>query len=67
MKYLICSYIEKLHRYCFDTLYQQDYKITKKDWCTLRALDICFIIIPDYRGYLYTKSKEDRIKYERYR
>jgi len=67
MKYLICSYIEKLHRYCFDVLYQQDYRITRKDRCVLGLLDACLFIVPDYRKYLYTKSGEDRIKYERYR
>ena len=67
MKYLICSYIERLHRYCFDVLYQQTYVITKKDQCVLWLLNICQSVIPDYRRYLYTKSKEDKAKYERYK
>jgi len=63
MKIIAAYYIEKLHRYCFDVLYQQDYVITFKDRIILKLFDKCQKLFPDYRKIL---KKEFGGKYNRY-
>jgi len=66
MKYLICFYIEKLHRYCFDIIYVQDRKRTITDYVYLRLLDLCIWIVSDYRQYLRKWHEDKKNKYVRY-
>jgi len=61
-KYIASYYIEKLHRYCYDVIYLQNHKPTRKDGLILFFLAVCEWIIPDYRQYL-RKWHEDRKTY----
>lgn len=67
IKYLFCYNIEKLHRYCFDALYLQDYKIKFQDKIVLRLFDLCCYLIPDYREYLRKWHDDNKTKYLRYK
>jgi hypothetical protein len=66
MKYLLCYYIEKLHRYCFDNVYRQEKKSTIQDYFCLRLLDFYFWLIPDYRQYLRKWHEDKKTIYSRY-
>ncbi len=67
IKYLITYQIEKLHRYCFDVIYQQDHKINFIDKIYLRILDFCLWLIPDYREYLKKWHEDKKNNYVRYK
>ena len=63
MKVMISYFIEKLHRYCFDNIYQQNHSDTFKDKCLLRLLSLCQLVLPKYRSIL---KLEFGGKYNRY-
>ena len=67
LKYLISYWIEKLHRYCFDIIYVQNYVIKIKDKIILIIFDLCQRLVPDYREYLNKWHLDETPKYFRYK
>jgi len=66
IKYILTYYIEKLHRYCFDTIYIQDYNANLIDLFLCRLLIVFQLIIPDYRKYLRKWHEDKKTCYLRY-
>lgn len=70
IKYVVCYFTEKQHRYVFDNLYLQDYKSnTLYQSIKLILYKILCRIVPDFREYLnhwHKSKKDDYLRYKTY-
>lgn len=67
IKYLFSYQTEKLHRYCFDVIYQQEHKIIIRDKFCIWLLSTFQRVIPDYREYLRKWHEDKKVCYLRYK
>lgn len=49
---IVCVYVESLHRYAFDNLYEQKYKLKKRDKIFLSYYKFLCLLFPYFRVYL---------------